>query len=120
MFGFIKQIIITYLGFGGTLLTKYISSNNQPYMASELCQRLCHYTFIITLGRCDIIYNTIGNPYARARVPNKVKNINVKLFNMITDINESKTLIKHISCDSRCKFDSRKRNSEQKWNNNKC
>ena len=60
---------------------------------------------IVNLGRCDIIYNTIGNPDAPACVPNKVEIINVKLFNMITDINEVKTLIKHISCDSRCKMD---------------
>ena len=73
----------------------------------ELCQGLHHYLFIVNLGRCDIFYNSISYRYARACVPNKVKNINVKLFNMIPDVNESKTLIKHISCDSRYKFDGR-------------
>ena len=38
---------------------------------------------------------------------------------MITRINETKTL-KHISCDCKCKFDSRKCNSNQKWNSDKC
>ena len=41
-------------------------------------------------------------------------------FNMITGINESKTLIKHISCERKCKFDGRKCKSNQKWNNDKC
>ena len=31
-----------------------------------------------------------------------------------------KTLTKHISCDCKCKFDGRKCNSYQKWNNDKC
>ena len=39
---------------------------------------------------------------------------------MITGINESKTLAKHISCKCNCKFDNRKCNLNQKWNNDKC
>ena len=38
---------------------------------------------------------------------------------MITLINESKTLIKHISCNSRCLFRGRKCNINQKWNKEK-
>ena len=39
---------------------------------------------------------------------------------MITGINESKTLTKYISCKCKGKFDSRKCNSNKKWNNDKC
>ena len=39
---------------------------------------------------------------------------------MITEINESKTLTKHISRECKSKFDYRKCNSNQKWNNDKC
>ena len=39
---------------------------------------------------------------------------------MITGINESNTLIKHISCKCKCKFDGRKCNSDQWWDNGKC
>ena len=42
------------------------------------------------------------------------------MFNMITGINESKTLRTHISCESKCNFDGRKFHSDQKWNNDKC
>ena len=38
---------------------------------------------------------------------------------MITEINESKTLTKHISYECKCKF-GRKCNSDQWWNNDKC
>ena len=38
---------------------------------------------------------------------------------MITGINKSKTLTKHISCDWKWKFDGRKCNSDQWWNNDK-
>ena len=39
---------------------------------------------------------------------------------MITGINESKTLKKHVSCKCECKFDSKKCNSNQIWNTDKC
>ena len=42
------------------------------------------------------------------------------MFNIITGINESKTLTKHISCECKCKFDERSCNSDQQWNNDKC
>ena len=41
-------------------------------------------------------------------------------FNMITGINKSRTLTKHISCKCECEFDVRKCNLDQKWNNYKC
>ena len=39
---------------------------------------------------------------------------------MITGKNESKNLTKDISCECKCKFDGRKCNSNQKWNNDRC
>ena len=41
-------------------------------------------------------------------------------LNMITGKNESKVLTKDISCKCKCKFDGKKCNSNQKWNNDKC
>ena len=41
-------------------------------------------------------------------------------FNMITGINESRTLTKHISYKWECKFDGRECNLNQKWNKDKC
>ena len=38
--------------------------------------------------------------YLQKYVISKTKDINVKAFNIITRINEPKTLIKHISCDA--------------------
>ena len=39
---------------------------------------------------------------------------------MMTGINESKTLTKHISCKCKCTFDGTKSNLKRKWDNNKC
>ena len=42
------------------------------------------------------------------------------MFNMITGINELKTLMKHISFKYNCRFHGKKCNSDQWWNNLKC
>ena len=49
-------------------------------------------------------------------VPSKIENLNLSVFNMITGINESKALTKHMSCQCKCKFDGKKCNSDQWWN----
>ena len=38
----------------------------------------------------------------------------------ICEIYKSKILTKHVSCECRCKFDGRKCNSNEQWNNDKC
>ena len=52
--------------------------------------------------------------------PSKPKDINVNVFNIITNMNETKTVVKHTSCDCKCKFSSTSLNSNQKWNNDTC
>ena len=49
-------------------------------------------------------------------VPSETINTNVKVYNVITRINEIKTLVKHISRDRKCKFNSTTCNSNQKQN----
>ena len=46
--------------------------------------------------------------------PSERKNVNGNVFNTITRIYEAKTLIKHVSCDCKCQFDSTTCNSNQK------
>ena len=52
-------------------------------------------------------------------VPIKTKDVNVKVFNIITRGNKAKTLVKHISWDCEYKFNSSTCNSNQKWSNEK-
>ena len=75
--------------------------------------------FTVKLDRCTGSFNTLNYLFNKACVPNKTEGLNLSVFNMITGINESKTLTKHISCECKFKFDGRKCNSNQKWNNDK-
>ena len=50
--------------------------------------------------------------------PNATQDLNLSMFNMITGMNESKTLTKHISFEFKSEYRT-KCHSSQWWNNNK-
>ena len=76
--------------------------------------KLICYPFMISLNRCNGSCN-IGDDWSKkVCVPNETKDVNVKVFNMITRIKKAKPRMEHILCDSKCKLDSSKCNSNQK------
>ena len=79
-----------------------------------------YYPFAVNLDRCVGRCNTLNDLFNRVCIPNKAEDLNLNIFNIITGMNESKTLTKHISCECKFIFDGRKYNSKQKWNNDKC
>ena len=64
-------------------------------------------------------FNTVEYAFGRLCVPNKIEDMNLKVFDMTKGKNEPKK-VKHISYECRCEFDLGKCNSKQKWNNDKC
>ena len=87
---------------------------------NEYSQEFHYYPFAVKLDGCVGSCNTLNDLPNKVCVPNKTEDLNLSGFNMITGINESKTLTNHISCECKCRFDGRKCNSDQWWNNNKC
>ena len=51
---------------------------------------------MVNLDRCNRSCNTFDDPSGRICIPNKMDNANINVFNMITRINELKTLTKDI------------------------
>ena len=106
-------------------ICKYVSSNNEIYITRATLidlnsVQLNYYPFMIGLVIYDGSCNAFDDLSIKVCVPSKTKHVNVKAFNMTKRINETKTLVKHISCDCQCKSDSTTCNSNKKWNNKKC
>ena len=53
----------------------------------------------VKLDRYDGSCNTLNDLHNKVCVLNKTKDLNLSMFNMITEISESKVLIKHISSE---------------------
>ena len=83
---------------------------------NEYSQEFHYYPYMVKLdrwaGSCDTIMAYLIKYVFQIQ--------HISMFNMITAINESKTLTKHILWEYSCRFDGRKCNSDQWWNNNKC
>ena len=77
--------------------------------SNEYSQEFHYYPFSVNWDRCAASCNTLNDLSNKVCVPNKTEDLNLSVFNMIIEINESKILTKHISC----KFDGRKCNLDQ-------
>ena len=63
---------------------------------------------MVKLDKCNESCHTLDNLlFDRIYVPNKTDDVYLNVLDMITRINESKILTKHISCRFECKFDGR-------------
>ena len=98
MFGFLKQIFISTIMLFSSLpnvnLLECISMKNQECkVRSEIVNINSNdpifYPFSIKINKCSGNCNNISNPYARICVPDTVKNLNVKAFNLISLTNET-------------------------------
>ena len=87
---------------------------------SEYSQEFHYYPFAVKLDRYVRSCNTLNDLSDKLYASSKTKDLNLSVFNIITGINESKSLTKNISCECKWKFDGRKCNSYQWWNNDRC
>ena len=76
--------------------------------------------FSIEANKCSASCNNINYPYAKACVPDVVRNLNVKVFNLLSRTNETRFIEWHETCKSDCKFGQNVCNNKQHWNKNKC
>ena len=53
-------------------------------------------------------------------VPDVVKNLNVKVFNLILRTNETNHIEWHETCKCKCRLDASVCNNKQRWNEDKC
>ena len=88
---------------------KVVNSNNPIF-----------YSFSIKTSKCSGNYNNINDPYAKICVPDVVKNLNVKVFNLMSRTNETRHIKWHETCKCICRLDAIVCNNNQRWNNDKC
>ena len=53
-------------------------------------------------------------------VPDVIKNLNVKRFNLMSRINDTRHIELQETCKCKCKLDASVCNNKQRWNDDKC
>ena len=97
IFGFVKKVFFV----GLTILSSFtsvnslscISMNNQeckvrPQIVNVNSDEPVFFPFSIKTSKCSSSCNNINHPYAKICVPDVIKNLNVKVFNLMSRTNE--------------------------------
>ena len=95
--------------------------NNQackvrPEIVNVNSNELEFYPFSVKTSKCSDSCNNINNPYAKIYVPSSVKDLNIKVCNLMS----TRHIKWHETCRCKCRVDASVCNNKQRWNYDKC
>ena len=123
IFSFVKKVfflgLTVILNITGPL--ECISMNNQactirPEIVYINSNNPIFYPFSVKINRRSGNCNNINDPYVRICVPDIVKQFNVKVFNLMSLTNETKSIKWHETCKCICRLNEIICNNKQRWN----
>ena len=125
MFEFVKEMFFVLLTFFSSLSNvnslECVSMNNQVCRIRPKIDinnnEPVFYPFSIIVNKCSGSCNNINHPYAKICLPDTVKNINVKVLNMMSWTNQTKHIEWHENCKCKCRLDS---SVCERWKKDKC
>ena len=129
MFVFIKKtfhIVSLFLSsLAITTPSSCISINNQvckvrPKVVNVNSNEPVFYPVSIKTSKFSGSCNNINDPYAKICVPDALKDLNVKIFNVTSRTNETIHIKWHETCKCKCRLDASICNNKQRWNDDKC
>ena len=129
MLRFTKKCFFTGLAFlsilTGVNSLSCISMNNQecwvrPQIVSVNSKGPVFFPFSIKTSKCSGSCNDVNEPHAKLRVPDSVKNLNVRVFILMSRTNEARHIERHETCKCNCRLDASVSSNKQRWNDDKC
>ena len=128
IFRFVKKVFFLGLtilsNFTKVTLLNFISIKNQecktrPQVININSNNPIFYPFSIKINKSSSNCNNIINPYAKICVPDVIKDLNVKVFNLMSRTNETRFIKWHEKCKCKCRLDAIVCHNKQRWNKNK-
>ena len=130
MLGFVKRILVSVMMFFSCNLSSVnplerVSMNYQeckvgPEIVNVNSNESVFYAFSIKTSKCSGSCKNINDPYAKLSVPDIVKNLNMKVFNLRSRTNETRHVEWHETCKCKCRLDESVCNNKERWNEDKC
>ena len=129
MLGFIKRCFFTGLAFlsistGANLLSCILMKNQEcevrPQIVNVNGDNPVFFIFSIKTSKCSGNCNNINNPHGKLCLPDVVKHLNIKVFNLMSRTNEATHIEWHETCKCKCTLDASVCNNTQRWNDDKC
>ena len=125
IFGFAKKLLFTGLKIISNITNvsslSCISMNNKPCKTRpEIVNVNSNNPFSIKTNKCSGNCNNINDPYSKICVPDVVKNLDIKVFNLVSRNNETRHIQWHETCKCECRLDAIVCNKKQRWNKDIC
>ena len=78
------------------------------------------YLYNVLVNKCSGSCDTLDNPMSKICVPKIIKNVNMKVYNFLMRLNETRNVLWLESCKCVCRLNSSVCNSKQVWNSDTC
>ena len=113
MFKFVKKVFFIGLtilsSFTNVIPLSCISMKNQeckvrPEIINVDSNEPIFYPFSIKTNECGDSCNNFNDPYTRICVPDVIKDLNVKVFNVMSRTNETRHIKWYETCKSKCRL----------------
>ena len=120
MFGYINKVMILVL-ISTPYSLKCISLKNQECNVRKVIvdNKYMAYPYKIEIDRCVGSCNNISNPHSKVCILDIVKNVCVKMFDLINLTNTARLIEFHESCKCVCRINSSVCREKQRFNENK-
>ena len=78
------------------------------------------HPYNVLVDKCSGSFDTLDNPMSKICIPKIIKNVNMKVYNFLMRLNETRNVLWHESCKCVCRLNSSVCNSKQIWNSDTC
>ena len=103
------NLLISLFGIIKTKALEYVSFVNQKCMprpkifdVNEGVGEALFYPYNVLVNKCSGSCDTLDNPMAKLCVPNIIKRINMKVYNFLMRLNETRNVLWHESYKCLC------------------
>ena len=123
MFKFVKKVFFRGLtilsNFTNVIPLSCISMKNQeckvrPEIINVNSNEPVFYPFSIKTSKCSGSCNNINDPYAKICVPDVIRDLNVKVFNLMSRTNKTRHIKWHETCKCKCRLNASVCNNKQR------
>ena len=115
MFEFVMEIFISPMMLFGSNLSsinplKCVLMSNleckiRPEIVNVNSDEPTFYPDSVKINKCSGNCHKINDPYTKVCIPDVVKNMNIKVFNLIWRTNETRYVKLHETCKCKCRLD---------------
>ena len=103
-----------------SLISRECMPRLKVFNVNEEIGEALFYPYNVLVNKCSGSCNTLDNPMSKICVPKIIKNVNMKVYNFLMRLNETRKVLWHKGCKCVCRLNSSVCKRKQIWNSDTC